>query len=203
MGKIEVTKKINFVMGHRVHNQNLPCTLGPNKCRHLHGHEYVLEVFLTKELEKDDCMVLDFTFFNYLNELVQSYLDHKFMIDYNDPLFEEITGVSKDSNTRLEFYYIGANGKLVESDGNRTFRGYEAIIREGKQVPDFIKFQSDSEHKSSFVIVNFVPTAENLCIFFKDIYNKLSSDTGVYPSDVRVSRIRLYETQKAYCELHL
>ncbi len=47
-------------------------------------------------------------------------------------------------------------GKLVESDGNRTFRGYEAIIREGNQVPDFIKFEPDPELKPSFVIVNSV-----------------------------------------------
>lgn len=203
MSKIEVTKRINFVMGHRVHNQNLPCTLGPNKCRHLHGHEYVLELFLTKQMDNDDCMVLDFTFFNYLNDFVQKYLDHRFMIDINDPLFEEITGVSKNSDNKLEFYFIGSNNHLVEKDTNRTFRGYYSLLRSNdKKMPDFIMFQSESEHKSSFVIVNFVPTAENLCKFFKDVYDKLSSNTGVYPSDVKVSKIRLYETQKAYCELH-
>jgi len=53
----------------------------------------MLELFITSDLDESG-MVLDFTFFNYLNDFIQRFIDHKFILDINDPLFDSITGVN-------------------------------------------------------------------------------------------------------------
>lgn len=196
MSKTQITKKINFVAGHRVHSQNLPKALGPNKCRFLHGHEYMLEIFITSDLDESG-MVIDFTFFNYLNDFIQRFIDHKFILDINDPLFDSITGVSKkiDWSKCLVYYTI------TEIDGKIE------LVSTDKENSLFSKFnryceEFSNEHKQSFIFVDFVPTAENLCNWFVKIFDRMKT-IGLIPAKIQLSKIRLYETQKAYVELIL
>ena len=192
-----ITKKINFVAGHRVHSQNLPKSLGPNKCRFLHGHEYMLELFITSDLDESG-MVLDFTFFNYLNDFIQRFIDHRFILDKNDPLFEAITGVT---NNRLDWSKCLVYYTITAVDGKLE------LISTDKQKSLFSKFNEhyeefNNEHKQSFIIVDFVPTAENLCNWFVKIFDRMKT-IGLIPAKIQLSKIRLYETQKAYVELIL
>lgn len=195
MSKIHITKKINFVAGHRVHSQNLPKSLGPNKCRFLHGHEYMLELFITSDLDESG-MVLDFTFFNYLNDFIQRFIDHKFILDINDPLFDSITGVNKLDCSKCLVYYT-----ITEIDGKIE------LVSTDKEKSLFSKFnryyeEFSNEHKQSFIFVDFVPTAENLCNWFVKIFDRMKT-IGLIPAKIQLSKIRLYETQKAYVELIL
>lgn len=205
MSKICITKKINFVAGHRVHSQNLPKSLGTNKCRFLHGHEYMLEIFITSDLDESG-MVLDFTFFNYLNDFIQRFIDHKFILDINDPLFDSITGVTSklDWSKCLVYYTITEiDGKieLVSTDKEKSlfskFNRYSLFSKCDRYYEEF-----SNEHKQSFVFVDFVPTAENLCNWFVKIFDRMKT-IGLIPAKIQLSKIRLYETQKAYVELIL
>lgn len=196
MSGLHITKKINFVAGHRVHSQNLPKSLGPNKCRFLHGHEYMLELFITSDLDESG-MVLDFTFFNYLNDFIQRFIDHKFILDINDPLFDSITGV----NNRLDWSRCLVYYTITEIDGKIE------LVSTDKEKFLFSKFNSyyaefSNEHKQSFIFVDFVPTAENLCNWFVKIFDRMKT-IGLIPAKIQLSKIRLYETQKAYVELIL
>ena len=197
MSKIRITKKINFVAGHRVHSQNLPKSLGPNKCRFLHGHEYMLEIFITSDLDESG-MVLDFTFFNYLNDFIQRFIDHKFILDINDPLFDSITGVTSN---RLDWSKCLVYYTIAEIDGKIE------LVSTDKEKSLFSKFnryyeEFNNEHKQSFIFVDFVPTAENLCNWFVKIFDRMKT-IGLIPAKIQLSKIRLYETQKAYVELIL
>lgn len=196
MSEICITKRINFVAGHRVHSQNLPKSLGPNKCRFLHGHEYMLELFITSDLDESG-MVLDFTFFNYLNDFIQRFIDHKFILDINDPLFDSITGVT----SKLDWSRCLVHCTITEIDGKIE------LVSTDKEKSLFSKFNGycegfSDEHKQSFIIVDFVPTAENLCNWFVKIFDRMKT-IGLIPAKIQLSKIRLYETQKAYVELIL
>lgn len=210
MSEICITKKINFVAGHRVHSQNLPKSLGPNKCRFLHGHEYMLEIFITSDLDESG-MVLDFTFFNYLNDFIQRFIDHKFILDINDPLFDSITGVTSkkidshfeivEINNRLDWSKCLVHYTITEIDGKIE------LVSTDKEKSLFSKFnryyeECNNEHKQSFIFVDFVTTAENLCNWFVKIFDRMKT-IGLIPAKIQLSKIRLYETQKAYVELIL
>ena len=81
---LEVTKKIEFDMGHR-----LPKYEG--KCRHLHGHRYVLLVTVkgkTQEDGSDEGMVIDFAKLKAAMSEVVEGLDHRMMLSINDPIIQ-------------------------------------------------------------------------------------------------------------------
>ena len=93
-----IDKEFHFEMGHRVWAQKLDrpdlsieteCA-----CKHLHGHSYSIKVFLGADTLDQSAMVTDFKNLNFMKEFVDGVLDHKFMIDINDPNFEIITSVS-------------------------------------------------------------------------------------------------------------
>lgn len=80
---IEVTKVIEWDMGHRVPHHK-------NKCRHPHGHRYRLEATISGELctktgTSDEGMVLDFGDVKHLlMTTVHDALDHGFMVYRGD-----------------------------------------------------------------------------------------------------------------------
>lgn len=103
--KWQITKTFRFEAGHRVWKQNLTCGRGAeltvgkevpvNKCINLHGHSYVLEVTLGSEELSEQDMVMDFYHLkNALKELIEE-IDHSFIIDRQDPMFEELKQVAE------------------------------------------------------------------------------------------------------------
>ncbi len=89
-----IDKQFSFCYGHRVWSQKLVgefCETGDHncKCRFLHGHEGLVHVFLeANDLERG--MVTDFKHLGWLKNFLDDNLDHKFIIDRNDPFFEKI-----------------------------------------------------------------------------------------------------------------
>ncbi len=99
----EITKTFRFEAGHRVWKQDLSSGRGSsltketpvNKCVNLHGHSYVLEVTLGSDTLSDQDMVMDFYHVkSALKDLIDR-MDHSFIIDVSDPMFEDLKAVAQ------------------------------------------------------------------------------------------------------------
>lgn len=179
MSKWTIDKSFSFEMGHRVWAQKLntpefsistECA-----CKHLHGHSYELKVFLSgKELDKSH-MVTDFKNLNWIKEFLDSNLDHRFMIDINDPNFEFITGIPK----------------LELIDDIKDF----SLLKRSHTADVWTKeFQL---HIDSFVLVNFCPTSEKICeMLAKKFQLEMKKIADV-------TAVELWETKKSHCRYEL
>lgn len=176
MAKWTIDKEFNFEMGHRVHAQKLPhehlSITTDCACKHLHGHSYTIKVFLTADHLDDSAMVTDFKNLNFMKRFVDDVLDHKFMIDINDPLFYSITGISRTED--------------IEHLPNFTNLGDWLKISK-TNIDDNLKDLIDS-----FVLVDFVPTSENICRHLKEY---AQSQIGHIAT---VSALELWETKKSH-----
>lgn len=52
-----------------------------SKCENLHGHNWIIDVYLKSDTLNDDGMVMDFT---HIKESIQKQLDHKHLNDVLD-----------------------------------------------------------------------------------------------------------------------
>ncbi|SHK35641.1 6-pyruvoyl trahydropterin synthase family protein [Thermocrinis minervae] len=103
MVKWVISKTFRFEAGHRVWKQNLTMGRGSvftkeipqNKCINLHGHSYVLEVYLGSDTLSQQEMVMDFYHLkNALKDLIEE-IDHSFIIDVHDPIYPELKAVAE------------------------------------------------------------------------------------------------------------
>ena len=165
-----IDKEFGFEMGHRVWAQKLTrpdlsieteCA-----CKHLHGHSYTIKVFLGADELDQSQMVTDFKNLNFMKQFVDDVLDHKFMIDINDPNFELITG----SNVpKTHWNFMNLNEAYEVADTNLSL------------------------HRNSFVLVDFVPTSENICKYLKHYAQFRLGDIAT------VTAVELWETKKSHC----
>lgn len=170
--KWSIDKSFSFEAGHRVWSQKLEheeLSISTNcYCKNLHGHSYEVKVFLSADELDHSNMVTDFRNLEFFKKFLDDVLDHKFLIDINDPNFDIITGCS-----------------TVEADNFVNFTNLIEI------------YPTDDErielHRGSFVLVNFVPTSENICKYLK-IYaaSKISHLATV-------EAVELWETKKSHC----
>ncbi len=78
-----VTKKIHFCYGHRLLNYS-------GKCRHLHGHNGLLEIRVEKPELDGLGMVMDFVEIKaVVKKWVDDELDHKMILNEKDPMIAE------------------------------------------------------------------------------------------------------------------
>lgn len=83
----KISKEFELDFGHRVWTQELnPKLAGTslNKCRFLHGHRGKIIIELASE-QLNKSMVLDFNELNWFKEFIDRFIDHKFLVDNNDP----------------------------------------------------------------------------------------------------------------------
>ena len=79
MTRHKVTKTVDFCYGHRLMEYN-------GKCRHLHGHNGLLEVDLEADSLDNLGMVMDFTEVrDIVKDWVDENLDHKMLLRRDDP----------------------------------------------------------------------------------------------------------------------
>lgn len=165
----KISKEFEFCYGHRVWSQSLNIEFSIDsclKCRHLHGHQGKVIVYLESSSLKDG-MVTDFKHLTWFKHFLDDVLDHKFIVDINDPLFSTlIPNVEKKD--------------LIE-------------FKDGYKIVNLTPYKDEMiEHYESFVIVDFVPTSENLSAWFLNIVQEKMKKL-----DVKVSHIEFLETPKS------
>ena len=175
--KWEIDKSFSFEMGHRVWAQKLDhlhlSISGDCACKHLHGHSYEIKVFLGADELDQSAMVTDFKNINFMKVFVDDVLDHKFMIDVNDPHFEIITG--------CDIHETNDDGTV----GVANFTNLSTVRPSDNEALQL--------HRNSFVLVNFIPTSENICRYIKEYAESVIGDVA------KVTALELWETKKSHC----
>ena len=167
-----IDKQFDWEMGHRVWSQQLDhpeLSISVDCCcKHLHGHSYSAKVLLGSNELDQSSMVTDFKNLNFVKKFVDGCLDHKFMIDINDPHFEQITGCPHSvAMYATNFTNLG-----------EVFKPSDLILK---------------SHIESFVLVNFVPTSENICKYLAlYVQEKMPM--------INVVGVELWETKKSHCK---
>ena len=188
MGKWVIDKQFSFCYGHRVWTQKLVadyCEKGDTacKCRHLHGHEGLVHVFLEgDELERG--MVTDFKHLGWLKNFLDKVVDHRFIIDKNDPMFGQLVdAVYRDlsGKTTLKF-------KDVYVPGTNHLAGHELDLSDVAALAD----TPDYEVLEGYFVVDFTPTSENLSKWVFDCAQAKMAGLGI-----KVYQIDWYETPKS------
>lgn len=189
----EIDKQFDFCYGHRVHNQELDKELsvdGLCKCRHLHGHNGMLKIGLkAKELERG--MVTDFKNLECIKVLVDDILDHKFIVDINDPLFNALFN---DSDNAILWDEYGLGG--IDPGYINTVL---LDLKHDGYVPEFL--QATRDKLEGVVVVDFVPTSENLCKMFANVAQARLAK--LFGDRVQISYVDFWETPKSHCRYTL
>lgn len=176
----EIAKQFDFCYGHRVWSQQLKEGYATDlclACRHFHGHQGTIMVYLTAD-KLTDGMVTDFKHLGWFKKWLDDVLDHKFIMDLNDPLFdheiiEPLLRINIVKETPLVYFFE---------------EGYSVINQNLlEKLPKHIQ-----EKYEGMVFVNFVPTSENLSKWLHGIISKKMNPLGVH-----VSRVQFYETPKS------
>ncbi|EFU69898.1 conserved hypothetical protein [Aliarcobacter butzleri JV22] len=167
--KWEISKEFDFCYGHRVWSQTLNIDFSLDaclKCRHLHGHQGKVIVYLESN-ELNNSMVTDFKHLNWFKAFLDDVLDHKFILDINDPLFSTLVpNIKKEDLIKFDEGYFSIN---LTNFKNEELELYE-----------------------SYVVVDFVPTSENLSAWFLRIVQEKMNGLNI-----KVSKIEFLETPKS------
>jgi len=197
--KTIIDKTFHWEAGHRVWSQELDTCYtskgdGCCACRHRHGHSYKMKVLLEEttpgENIKETGMVIDFKMIGFMKDFVDDVLDHKMVLDINDPLHSE------DS-----LYLLDDDGELDLSLCHLMPEGYW-IPNMGKIVESLEKFNDKYSPKSKAIIekyegtilVDFLPTSENLAAWLLRVAQKKLEPLEY----VKVTAIELNETEKSH-----
>lgn len=169
----QISKEFDFCYGHRVWSQQLDAEFslsGCLACRHLHGHQGKIIVFLQSD-KLENGMVTDFNHLNWFKLFLDATLDHKFIIDIHDPLFETLLPHFKDKNNLIthESGYQTPDLSFIKDEPSHIFEMYEG-----------------------YIIVDFVPTSENISTWLMGIIQQKMSRLGV-----EVSHVEFLETPKS------
>lgn len=167
-----ISKSFDFCYGHRVYSQN--CNIkysieDDNPCRRIHGHQGKVTINMSSESLDNRGFVIDFKELTFIKKFINDNLDHRFILSYSDPRFEQLTaGVSTEQVTfkskpiiLLDDVIMGWRCELIEND--------------------------------SFVFVNFNPTSENLA---KWIYEGVDKVLEKSPFKCDIDSVIWSETPK-------
>jgi 6-pyruvoyltetrahydropterin/6-carboxytetrahydropterin synthase len=168
-----ISKQFDFCYGHRVWSQELNKDFALDeclKCRHLHGHQGKIIVNL-QSATLENGMVTDFKHLNWFKKFVDDTLDHKFIIDINDPLFSTLLPHYKDKQNlnRFEAGYMVPDLTVVKGEPLHIIEMYEG-----------------------YVVVDFVPTSENISTWLLQIVAKKMKTI-----DIEATSLEFYETPKS------
>jgi len=151
----KISKRFDFIYGHRVWNQvldrpdlSIQCEC---KCRHLHGHQGSVTVFLSGIFLEND-MVTDFHNLSWLKEILDLYIDHKMLLDFRDPLVSKL--IPRDE--------LDGHLESFEGPGGSKFFKYKK--KENTEEEQALKEMIDG-----IILMPFVPTSEQLSKWFYDL----------------------------------
>lgn len=179
-----IGKEFALDYGHRVWTQKLLASHATDTgtaCRHLHGHRGTCIVYLeANELDKQG-MVTDFKHLGWFKKWLDDTLDHRFIVDVNDPLLPMLLPhFSKEYFTQENKHEWGYWETNI----------HEAPHQIGKVVP--IPMSVWKELYDGFVVVDFVPTSENIAKWLNMIVTIKMAEI-----DVKVHSLQWYETPKS------
>ena len=148
--KWNISKEFDFCYGHRVWSQELNPEYSLDEClmcRHLHGHQGKVIVHLESDTLKNG-MVTDFKHLNWFKKFLDDVVDHKFIVDINDPLYTTLLPLYKDEKNLVQ-------------------------MPQAYKIPDLTLIKNEPLHVlemyEGFIIVDFVPTSENLSTWLLEI----------------------------------
>lgn len=193
----QIDKRFEFCYGHRVWTQNLNAKFcegqtAHTKCRHLHGHEGAVHVYLESDKLRDG-MVVDFNHLGWLKDFINRYIDHKFVIDIHDPNIDNIVGgnfgrtitgnpvllMKRSRRRKVELTPLKEGG----SDALGWVVSEKALEKEDTQTRELLE---------GFLFIDIVPTSENLA---KWIYHVV--DHKMRGFGVKTTKIEWFETPKS------
>ena len=185
-----IDKEFGFDYGHRVWSQTLVDEFSMGHqcvCRHLHGHRGKLNIFLEGE-ELTRGMVTDFHHLNWLGHFIDDNIDHKFILDLNDPWFKNIING--------EVHDVGGEQRLFIS-GERRLRLKPVFV---PNTTHCAGWNLDVDHLSGpeeefyegFFLVNFLPTSEALCEWIAKCAEVKMERLGI-----KIQRVEWSETPKS------
>ena len=190
-----IDKSFDYCYGHRVWSQTLDPKYSLDSClacRHLHGHQGKVKLFLGANNLKHG-MVTDFKHTNIFKKWLDDTLDHKFIIDMNDPLFEDLAGdlcLSEKNKRTFDDLMV-----TVNTEYNFAIPDLEQLmaLNVWDELRDDQK-QAIFEKYEGIIIVDFIPTSENICKFIYDVANKMLNELGI-----DVVAVEYWETPKSHC----
>lgn len=173
-----IDKEFSFDYGHRVWTQCLNTEFSIDNacvCRHLHGHRGKVRIYL----ESDDLdlqgMVTDFKHLGWLKQFLDSAIDHKFIIDRDDPLYQKIIGTA----TKMEPIIV---------PGTDHVAAYTPVMSSILAEPGSPEY----EYYEGMISVDFVPTSENLSKWLFDL-----TQAKMKKIQVKVTQVDWWETPKS------
>jgi 6-pyruvoyltetrahydropterin/6-carboxytetrahydropterin synthase len=170
-----IDKTFEFCYGHRVHTQTLNGEYAADlkcACRHLHGHEGKMQVHLTAPQLDHTGMVTDFRHLEWLKKWINTFIDHQFIIDKNDPLYGKI---------------IGDRGLVPVLVPETDF-----VAGWHLDLTDLEPNTPEYEYYEGFMVVDFVPTSEKLSEWMANLVEVKMKKLGV-----TVDNIEWWETPKS------
>jgi len=175
IGYWEIDKTLEFCYAHRVWSQQLDGEFSDNlkcACRHRHGHEAKVQVYLTgSELVRG--MITDFRHLEWAKKFLNEYVDHKFIVDKNDPAFDVLIGENKKF---VPILIPGVQNHIGE------------IIDCSKLDPKSWQYELDE----GVLVVDFIPTSENLSKWVAKFI-----DEKMKKLNVAVAKVDWWETPKS------
>lgn len=148
-----ISKEFQFSYSHRVWNQELSDSQ-ECKCRHLHGHNGVLTIELSSNTLTRD-MVLDYNELNHIKAFVDSFIDHRLIMDKNDPMLKFLISPYAVMESKYGFNKIKK-------------QGFNKIKKQGVYLCD-----EEQELYESIVLIECCPSSENFC---RILYKELKKD---------------------------
>lgn len=184
-----ISKSFHFDYSHRVWVQKLRedfCAAGDcgTKCKNQHGHTGVVKVWVEGEELNPQKMLMDFKELGFVKDFLDTYIDHKFILDRNDPLVDHL--MYGKLNTDVLETLDGYNLKLlpVYVAGTEHLAGHKLGVSELDGI--------HKEFYESFFIVDFVPTSEELSRWCCEW-----AQAKLDQIDVKVSKVSWSETPKS------
>jgi 6-pyruvoyltetrahydropterin/6-carboxytetrahydropterin synthase len=196
-----IDKSFSFCYSHRVWSQELNPQFtdrGNNKCacRHLHGHEGLVKVFLEEIITgvnvNSTGFVTDFLNLGWFKNFIDDYLDHKMILDENDPLLPyEVPEIWSKGQTKLDETF------LVHDIRGFTTVNLNIFVERLKLDLMHPMDRALIEKYNGLVFVNFVPTSENLAGWLLTVAAEKMKDID----NVRVSAVDYWETPRSHCRV--
>lgn len=187
-----IHRKIGIDVGHRVPDHG-------SKCRNPHGHRYTVEAtcagpVMDQSGNEENGMVLDFgNVKKYMMDLIDAVFDHGFVVYRGDTAMMQMFFPDRSLEKVADEF---------EAVWNLSITAYCQMLHNGDKVSGLLlpvaKVSDQDPGGMKVIIVNYVPTAENLA---KHMFEMLSYPIEEhYDGNIKLVNLRLYETPNGWVD---